>query len=254
MSADRFSLEDKVAIITGASRGIGEAIAREFAGRGARVVLVSRDGEALRRVAEGIAAAGGMAESIPCHVGRTADIEAFWQSVTAKLGRVDILVNNAATNVAFGPAVDVSEAGYDKTFAVNLKSSFLMCQHAARLMLPRHSGAIINIASVGGVSPSVHQVVYGMTKAAMISMTRGLAKEWGPHGIRVNAIAPGLVDTRFASALISDPAVREPLIEHTPMRRIGHVDDVVGAAVFLASGAARYVTGTVLVCDGGLTA
>jgi len=254
MSADIFSLEDKVAIITGASRGIGEAIARGFAGRGARVVLVSRDGEALDRVAKDIAAAGGAVEFIPCHVGRPADIEALWQGVTAKLGRVDILVNNAATNVAFGPAVDVSEAGYDKTFALNSKGAFLMCQHAARLMLPRHDGAIINITSVGGLTPSVGQVVYGMTKAAMISMTRGLAKEWGPQGIRVNAIAPGLVDTRFASALVNDPTVREPLIEHTPMRRIGHVDDIVGAAVFLASDAARYVTGTVLVCDGGLTA
>jgi len=254
MSTDSFSLQEKVAIVTGASRGIGEAIAREFSRRGARVVLVSRDAHALRRVAEGIAGDGGAAEPIPCHLGRTADVEAFWQGVAATSGRVDVLVNNAATNLAFGPAIDVSEVAYDKTFALNLKSCFLMCQHAARLMLPRKSGAIVNIASVGGLSPSVDQVVYGMTKAAMISMTRGLAKEWGPQGIRVNAIAPGLVDTRFASVLVNDPAVRDPLVLHTPMRRIGHVDDIVGAAVYLASGAASYVTGSVLVCDGGLTA
>ncbi len=256
MTQDLFSLEGKNAVVTGASRGIGEAIARAFAHRGARVVLSSRKQEALDAVAESINDEVGAERALPiaCHTGTPEQIEALFQRVGSELGRLDILVNNAATNPFFGAAVDCSERAYDKTFDVNVKGYFLMTQRAAKMMAAQGSGSIINIASINGITPAPFQVVYSMTKAAVISMTRGFAKELGGKGVRVNAIAPGLVETKFASALINNPDILKAVNQMTPMGRHAQPEEIVGAALYLASDAASYTTGAVIVCDGGATA
>ena len=249
-----FSLTDKVAVITGASRGIGEAIARGMAEQGATVVLVSRKQEGLDPVAESINASGGKAVAIACHTGRPDQIDQLFARVNDEFGRVDILVNNAATNLHFGPAIEITEAAFDKTFDVNVKGYFMMAQHAAKLMQKQNSGSIINIASVVGLNPVTNQGVYGMTKAAVIYMTRMLASELGASGIRCNAIAPGLVETKFAAVLIETPEWNDLFMSRTPMGRHAQPNEMVGAAIYLASDAASYTTGTIITCDGGFTA
>jgi NAD(P)-dependent dehydrogenase (short-subunit alcohol dehydrogenase family) len=165
-----------------------------------------------------------------------------------------VQVNNAATNPYLGPALECTEAAFDKTFEVNVKGYFLCCQHAARMMVAQRSGSIVNVASVAGLTPLPMQLAYSMTKAAVLSLTRGLAKELGRTGVRVNAIAPGVIETRFAAALIDDPKVHRMIVQLTPLGRHGQPDEVVGAALYLASDAASFTTGSVLVCDGGMTA
>jgi NAD(P)-dependent dehydrogenase (short-subunit alcohol dehydrogenase family) len=242
-------------LVTGASRGIGEAIARGFAHHGAEVALVSRKQSDLDRVAEAINREGrGRAMGMACHTGDTGAIGELFRRVEETFGGLDILVNNAATNPYFGPAVDNPETAFDKTVEVNVKGYFTMAQHAARLMVERGSGSIINISSIAGLSPMPNMVIYSMTKAAVISLTKGLAKELGPSGVRVNAIAPGVIDTRFAAALINDPAFMKAAKAMTPLGRPGQPEEVVGAAVYLASDASSYTTGSVIVCDGGTTA
>ncbi|MEM7354003.1 MAG: glucose 1-dehydrogenase [Acidobacteriota bacterium] len=251
-----FRLEGKTALVTGASRGIGESIAREFARRGATVVLVSRTQEALDEVAASIneeAETDGRAIAIACHTGKSEAIELLFERLGSELGRLDILVNNAATNPYFGPAIGIDEKAFDVTLAVNVKGYFLMSQYAARLMVEQGGGSIVNIASIAGISPGQMMVVYSMTKAAVISMTKGMAKELGKKGVRVNAIAPGLVETQFASALIDNPDIHQPIVGATPLKRHGQPAEIAGAAVYLASDASSFTTGAVLVCDGGAT-
>ena len=250
-----FELEGKVAVITGASRGIGEAIARGLAAHGCDVVLASRKQEGLDAVADSINGEGaGRAVPIACHTGKPDAIEALFDRVVSELGRLDILVNNAATNPFYGPAVEMPEWAFDKTMEVNVKGYFVMSQGAARLMAEQKSGSIINIASIAAMSPAHGQVVYGMTKAAVITMTKGLAKELGPAGIRVNAIAPGLVETKFAGALIEDPEIQKQIKDSTPLGRHGQPEEMVGAVLYLASDISSFTTGSVVVCDGGATA
>ena len=247
---DLLNLTGKVAVITGASRGIGAAIAQSFAAAGARVVLASRKLESLTSVAEGIRAAGGEAVAVACHTGHAAEVEALAARAEEAFGGIDILVNNAATNPHFGPLLDADESQWDKTFEVNVKGYV----HAIRACVPRMrtrgGGAIVNVASVAGLAPHSGLGVYGVLKAAVLMLTKTLAAELAPD-IRVNAIAPGLIQTRFSEGLWSTPEIRDHALRAIPQRRIGQPDDLVGAVLYLASDAARYTTGTVIVIDGG---
>ena len=248
-------LADRVAILTGASRGIGAAIALAFAREGARVVVCSRKLEGVQVVADEIAAAGGEALAVACHTGKAEDVAALVRAAAQRFGRVDLLVNNAATNPYFGPLVDAPEAAWDKTFEVNLKGYFMVARELIRHLRARSApGAIVNVASVAGLRAAPFQGVYGMTKAAVISMTETLAFEVGGQGIRVNAIAPGLVETRFAAAIVNNEQLRRHVVDRTPLGRHAQPNEIVGAAVFLASDEASYVNGHTLVVDGGLTA
>lgn len=249
-----FSLTDKVAVVTGASRGIGEAIARAFAEQGATVVLSSRKQEGLDKVAESIKSDGGKALAVAAHGGKTDEIESLIGRVEKEFGRLDILVNNAATNPYFGPAIDITEAAFDKTLEVNLRGYFFTIQHGARLMNKNGGGSIINVASVAGLRPGPNEVTYALSKAAVINMTKGFAKELGPQGVRVNAIAPGLVETHFARVLIETKEIHDRVVANTPLRRHGQPNEIATAAVFLASPASSFVTGSVIVMDGGSTA
>ncbi|MBI4560040.1 MAG: glucose 1-dehydrogenase [Candidatus Hydrogenedentes bacterium] len=247
-------LSGKVAIVTGASRGIGEAIARGMSSSGATVVLASRKQEALDAVAEAIQGAGGQALAIACHTGQAAAIDALFSRVEQELGRVDVLVNNAATNPYFGPVVEATEAVFDKTFEVNVKGYFLMAQRAAKFMVAQRSGSIINIASIAGISPPLMQAIYAMTKAAVIMMTKAFAKEMGGAGVRCNAICPGLTETRFAKVLIDTPEILHAFVERTALGRHAQPSEIVGAALYLASDASSYTTGAVITVDGGYLA
>ncbi len=250
-----FSLNDKVAVVTGASRGIGEAIARGFAEHGATVVIASRKQEALDPVAASIAKdTGQRCEPKACHTGDPEAIGRLFEWVKSEFGRCDILVNNAATNPYFGPAVDMDMGAFDKTFEVNVKGYFLMTQHAARMMVEQGGGSIINVASVGGISPGPMQAAYSMTKAAVISMTKAFAKELGSAKVRVNAICPGVVDTKFASVLINTPEIYEQFIHQIPLGRHAQPSEMAGLAIYLASDASSYTTGAAIISDGGMLA
>ena len=252
-NAPNFDFTGKISLVTGASRGIGETIARALAALGSTVILVARKMESLNAVATAIRNDGGNAIPMACHTGHPDEIAALFQQIQQDYGRLDILVNNAATNPYYGPALDAPEKAFDKTFEVNVKGYFLMCQHSARLMKEQGKGSIVNIASIAGLSPVPNQVIYGMSKAAVIAMTKGLARELGPAGIRINAVAPGVVETKFAEALKQSKLIQRLVRDQTPLRRWGKTEEIVGAVLYLASDLASYTTGTVLVCDGGMT-
>ncbi len=254
MAIANFDLTGSVAIVTGASRGIGEAIARGLAENGATVVLASRRQADLDAVAQTITDSGGKALAVACHTGKPEEIAQLFDRVMAEYGRVDVLVNNAATNPYFGPTIDATESTFDKTFEVNVKGYFLMAQHAARIMVKQGKGSIINVASIGGISPMLMQGVYSMTKAAVISMTKAFASELGGAGVRSNAICPGLTDTKFAKVLIDTPEIHDMVVAKVPLGRHAEPGEMVGAAVYLASDASSYTTGSVIVCDGGYLA
>ncbi|MBX3202872.1 MAG: glucose 1-dehydrogenase [Labilithrix sp.] len=245
------TLEGKVAIVTGASRGIGEAIARTFAANGARVVCASRKLEGVTAVASSI---GDAATAVAAHTGREDECVALVRTAIERFGKVDVLVNNAATNPYFGPMLDVDEGAWDKTFEVNAKGYFWMSREVARHLRERDArGSIINMASVAGIVASPLQGVYAMTKAAVISMTKTLAYELAPSQIRVNAIAPGFVDTKFAAAVLKNDVLLDEVLKMTPMKRYGQPDEIAGCALYLASDSASYLTGQAIVIDGGMT-
>ncbi|MCA9530828.1 MAG: glucose 1-dehydrogenase [Myxococcales bacterium] len=247
-------LGGKVSLITGASRGIGAAIARAMAREGAQVVLASRKLEGLREVADQITEAGGTAEPIACHIGHDEARRALVAQAIERFGRIDVLVNNAATNPHFGPMLSVDWGAFRKTFEVNVEGYFGLTREVALHLRARKApGSILSVSSVMGTMAAPLQGVYGMTKAAVISMTRTLAMELGSDGIRVNALAPGLIETKFAAALTSNEAIRERIVARTALGRVGVPEDVAGAAVFLCSDEASYVTGHVLTIDAGWT-
>lgn len=254
MSKPIIHLEGKVAIVTGASRGIGEAIARTYAQAGAKVVLASRKLESLLEVQKKIEADGGEALSVACHTGSREQIDALVEQAVARFGKVDVLVNNAATNPYFGPMMLVEELAWDKTFEVNVKGYFHTTRAVVRHLQERGApGAIVNVASVAGQMAMPLQGVYAMTKAAVISMTKTLAMELGSAGVRVNAIAPGLVDTKFASALTSNDEIKSMVLGRMAIKQIAEPQDIAGLALLLASDQGRYLTGECVVVDGGWT-
>jgi NAD(P)-dependent dehydrogenase (short-subunit alcohol dehydrogenase family) len=252
MYAEKFRLDNKVSIITGASSGIGKEIAIVFAEMGSRVVIASRRQESLELVAGEIRAQGGEALPIACHIGKLDQISSLFEKVMEKYGRVDILVNNAATNPYFGPVLQADEGAWHKTVDVNLKGSFFMSQAAARIMAPQGGGVIINIASIAGFQGAPMQGIYAITKAGVINMTKTFAKELVSSNIRCNAICPGLTETKFSSMLINTPEIYEYAIQLIPMKRHAQPSEIVGAALYLASDASSYVTGTSINVDGGM--
>ena len=251
--SELFDIAGKVALVTGASRGIGQAIAERFAQAGAKVVISSRKQDGLDAVADGIRAAGGEALAVAAHSGDRDALRALAAAAVDAYGGIDILVNNAATNPHFGTLLEAEDSLWQKTIEVNLMGPVWLCQAVVPVMRQRGGGRIINIASVNGLRPGRMQGIYSMTKAALISLTQTLAQELAPDNIRVNAIAPGLIKTRFASALWTNEELAEQILSRTPQRRFGEPDDIAGMALYLAAPASRFATGQVFVVDGGIS-
>jgi len=247
-----FDLSGKIALITGASRGIGEAGAKLLAAHGAHVIISSRRADGCNRVAEEINAAGGKASAFPCHIGEMDQIDAIVEHVQQTHGRLDILVNNAATNPYYGHILDTDLGAFEKTVEVNIRGYFFMSTRFGQMMRQQGSGVIINTASVNGIRPGLMQGIYSITKAAVISMTQAFAKECGPHGIRVNALLPGLTETRFASALTDNKAIYEQAVAGIPLGRSAKPEEMAGTILYLASDASSYTNGACIVVDGGM--
>jgi NAD(P)-dependent dehydrogenase (short-subunit alcohol dehydrogenase family) len=246
-----FDLTGKIALVTGASRGIGEGIARLLAAQGAHVIVSSRKQDACEAVAASIRDDGGKAEAYACHIGEMAQIDKLFADLEAKHGRIDILINNAATNPHFGHITETDVGAFQKTVDVNIRGYFFMSSAAAKLMAKNGGGSIVNVASVNGVTPGAQQGIYSITKAAVISMTKAFARECAPQKVRVNALLPGATDTKFASALFHNPVILEQALSRIPMRRVAEPSEMAGAVLYLASDAASYTAGAALNVDGG---
>ena len=246
-----FDLTGKVALITGSSRGIGRAIAMQLALHGARVVISSRQGESCEAVAAEIAATGGLAMARACHVGHKEELQALVAATLERWSRIDIVVCNAAANPYFGPSAKMSDEAFDKIMHTNLRSNMWLCDLTLPAMAERKDGVVIIVSSVAGFVGSAMLGAYGISKAADMQLARNLAVEWGPHNIRVNCIAPGIIRTHFSKALWADPARAAAFARMNPLRRLGEPDDVAGAAVLLAARAGNFITGQTLIVDGG---
>ncbi len=248
-----FDLSGKVAIVTGASRGIGQAIAERYAEAGAKVVISSRKQDGLDAVVKGITNKGGTALAVTAHNGQKEALQALAQAAIDAFGRIDILVNNAATNPHFGTLLEAEDSLWQKTIEVNIMGNMWLTQAVVKHMKAQGGGKIINVASINGIRPGRMQGIYSMTKAAIISLTQTLAMELAGENIQVNAIAPGLVQTKFASAIWANDDLLNEILRRTPAGRIGQPDDIAGIAVYLASGVSSFATGQVFVVDGGVT-
>ena len=246
-----FRLDGRVAVVTGGSRGIGRAVALGLARAGADVVVAARKAADLEPVAEEIRAIGRRALAVPAHLGRRPEVDHLFEATLEAFGQLDILVNNAATNPVFGPLLDIEEEAWDRIMALNVKGYLLAAQRAARAMAPRGGGAIVNMASTAGLRASPGLGAYSVSKAAVIMLTRVLGRELAPLGIRVNGVAPALIETRFSEALWKNPEILSAYLKSTPLGRAGRPEEVAGAVVYLCSDAASYVTGQTLLLDGG---
>ena len=246
-------LRDKVAIVTGSSRGIGRAIAQAYARAGAAVVVSSRSAETCEPVAADLRGQGHEAVAIPCHIAHKDQLQALVDGTMTRYGRIDVLVCNAALNPVYGPMRELSDAAYDKIMDANVKGTFWLCNMVLPGMAERGGGSVVLLSSIAGLRGSTTIGCYGLSKAAEAALARNLALEWGPAGVRVNAIAPGLIATDFAKALIEDPERRARVESRNPLRRIGRPEEIAGVALFLASDLSSYVTGQVIVADGGDT-
>jgi len=251
MATKLFDLNGRIALITGASRGIGEATARLLAEQGAHVIISSRKQEDLDKVAASITAAGGKATAIAAHQGESAALKNLMDEVSSQFGRLDILVNNAATNPYFGHISDTDMGMVEKTLQVNIKGYFELSALASKLMKKGGGGSIVNIASINGVKPGTMQGIYSISKAAVINMTLAFAKECGSWKVRVNAVLPGLTDTKFASALTKNEQLLKTVLPQIPLGRMAQPAEIAPAILYLCSDAASYVTGTTLTVDGG---
>lgn len=247
-----FSLSGKVALVTGSSRGIGQATAELLAAYGAHVIVSSRRQDAVDQVAQAIVAKGGKATAMACHAGDIDQMQALVDRIEKEFGSLDILVNNAATNPHFGNILDTPLSAIDKTLEVNLRGYFAMSQMAGRVMKKNGGGVIVNIASINGVRPGGGQGIYSVTKAAVINMTQAFAKECAAFGIRCNAVLPGLTETKFASALTQNEALLKAVLPQIPAGRTAQPAEIAPAVLYLVSPAAAYVTGTCLTVDGGI--
>ncbi len=251
MSSKLFDLTGKVALVTGASRGIGESIAKLLAQHGAHVIVSSRKVEGCQVVVDEITKAGYSAQAIPCHIGDMDQIGNIFEEIKLQHGRLDILVNNAAANPFFGHILDTDLSAFKKTVDVNIQGYFFMCVEGGKLMKANGGGSIINVASVNGVIPGSMQGIYSITKASVISMTKAFSKECAQMGIRVNALLPGATDTKFAATLVKNPAILKKALEHIPMNRVADPDEMAGTVLYLASDASSYTTGAAINVDGG---
>jgi NAD(P)-dependent dehydrogenase (short-subunit alcohol dehydrogenase family) len=253
MRSTPFDLTGKVAVITGSSRGIGRSSAELLAKLGAKVVISSRKADACEEVAQGIRKDGGDAHVIACNIARKPEVEALIAGATKHYGKIDILVCNAAVNPYYGPLLDITDEAFDKIMGSNVKSNIWLCSLAIPQMAERGSGSVVIISSIGGLRGSTVIGAYGISKAADFALCRSLAGEWGPKGVRVNCIAPGLVKTDFARALWEDEERLKRRCATTPLRRIGEPDEIAGAVAYLGSDASTFMTGQTIVIDGGVT-
>ena len=248
-----FSVSGQVVLVSGGSRGIGKALARGFAERDANVIITGRGQETLEQTAKEISTSAASVLPVVCDVSRQDDIEQLVRTVTGEFGHIDTLLNVAGVNKR-QPAEQFTPEDYEFILDINLKGAFLLSLEVGRHMLERGSGVQINIDSLNTYAPLKGVLPYAMSKAGMLTMTRGLAMEWGARGVRVNSIAPGFILTDLTRKLWSDPTMQNWGLGNTPMKRLGEVDDLVGAAIFLASKASAFVSGQVLRVDGGMTA
>ena len=246
-----FDLDGKIAFVSGASRGIGEAIAKLLAQQGAHVIVSSRKIDDCQKVADAIIADGGKATAVACHIGEMEQITNVFAQIKEQFGRLDILVNNAATNPQFCNVLDTDLSAFQKTVDVNIRGYYFMSIEGGKLMKANGGGSIINVASINGVSPGEFQGIYSVTKAAVISMTKVFAKECAQFGIRCNALLPGLTDTKFASALVKNDAILNLALQRIPLKRVADPSEMAGTVLYLASDASSYTTGVALNVDGG---
>ena len=253
MADSLFDLTGKIALVSGASRGIGAAIAKLLARYGAHVIVSSRKQDECAAVAAAIVAAGGKAEAFACHIGRMEDIGALFAHIRATYARLDICVNNAATNPYFGHVLDTDLGAFNKTVEVNIRGYFFMSVEAGKLMRDNGGGAIVNTASINAIQPGPMQGIYSITKAAVVNMTKTFAKECAPLGIRCNALLPGLTKTKFAGALFEHEAIYKAAIDKIPLGRHAEPEEMAGTVLYLVSDASSYTNGECILVDGGIT-
>lgn len=253
MTNSLFDMTGKVAVITGSTKGIGRAIAEEMARLGARVVISSRKADACEQVAAEMKAQGFEAMAVPCHVGRKEDLQNLVDRTNKSWGPIDVLVCNAATNPVYGTTAEMTDEAWDKIMDTNVKGTFWLTNMVLPQMAEKGEGAVVLLSSIAGLRGNTTIGTYGVSKAAEAALARNLAVEWGPRGIRINSIAPGLIKTDFAKALWEDPIRVKRAEDKTPLRRIGDPVDIAGLAVFLSTKASAYITGQVIVADGGET-